>query len=65
MACVPPSGTPVTPPFAPHWHIGGVFLIAAGALATGWLLMSAGARLAPRYFARTPQGEGGGDRGED
>ncbi|MFF9110399.1 APC family permease [Streptomyces sp. NPDC014805] len=59
------SSTSWTPPFAPHWHIGGVFLIAAGALATGWLLMSAGARLAPRYFARTPHGEGGGNRGED
>lgn len=35
-------------------HIGGVFLVAAGALATGWLPMSAGARLAPRCFGRTP-----------
>ncbi|MEU3844404.1 APC family permease [Streptomyces sp. NPDC028635] len=49
------SSTSWTLPFAPHWHIGGVFLIGAGALAVGWLLTVAGARLAPQYFHGAPR----------
>ncbi|WP_258054670.1 APC family permease [Streptomyces sp. Ru71] len=49
------SSTSFTLPFPPHWHIGGVFLIGAGTLAAGWLLMLGYARLAPGYFRGGPR----------
>lgn len=48
------STTSWTLPFAPHWHIGGVFLIGAGALGVGVLLMLGLGRVAPRYFRGGP-----------
>jgi amino acid transporter len=45
------SYTSWTVPFAPHWHIGGVFLIGAGAFACGLLALAAWSRMAPEFFA--------------
>ncbi|MFZ3597914.1 APC family permease [Streptomyces sp. BH104] len=47
------SYTSWTLPFAPHWHIGGVFLIGVGMLLLGWLLMLVHQRVAPEFFDRT------------
>jgi hypothetical protein len=49
------SYTSWTLPFAPHWHIGGVFVIGAGTLLLGYLLMLAYGRIAPRFFTGTPK----------
>lgn len=51
------SYTSWTLPFAPHWHIGGVFLIGVGTLLLGWLLMLGYARVAPEFFDRTARRE--------
>ncbi|WP_371793376.1 APC family permease [Streptomyces sp. NBC_01471] len=45
------GGTSWTLPFAPHWHIGGVFLIGVGALAVGLVVMLVQQRRAPSFFA--------------
>ncbi|GAA1287697.1 MULTISPECIES: APC family permease [Streptomyces] len=49
------SYTSWTLPFAPHWRIGGVFVIGVGTLLLGYLLMLAYGRIAPRFFTGTPQ----------
>jgi amino acid transporter len=55
------SYTSWTLPFAPHWHIGGVFVIGTGTLLLGLLLMAARSRIAPGFFT----GAVGAERGED
>ncbi|QNS07984.1 APC family permease [Streptomyces xanthii] len=45
------SYTSWTLPVPPHWHIGGVFVIGAGTLLLGLLLMWAYARVSPAFFA--------------
>lgn len=49
------SYTSWTLPFAPHWRVGGVFVIGVGTLLLGYLLMLAYGRIAPRFFTGTPQ----------
>jgi amino acid transporter len=44
------SMTSWTLPIAPHWHVGGVFLIGVGALLLGWLVMVGFSRVAPAFF---------------
>ena len=46
------SYTSWTLPFAPHWQVGGVFLIGTGAFACGLLAMAVWSRLSPQFFAR-------------
>ncbi|HUN35920.1 MAG TPA: APC family permease [Trebonia sp.] len=45
------SYTSWTLPFAPHWHVGGVFLIGVGAFACGLVAMITWSRVAPGFFA--------------
>ena len=45
------SYTSWTLPFAPHWHVGGVFLIGTGAFACGLLALAVWSRVAPEFFA--------------
>jgi amino acid transporter len=44
------SMTSWTLPIAPHWHVGGVFIIGVGALVLGWLVMVGFSRVAPAFF---------------
>ncbi len=44
------SYTSWTLPFAPHWHIGGVFIIGAGAFAVGIVAMVVLSRRQPEFF---------------
>lgn len=44
------SYTSWTLPFAPHWQIGGVFIIGTGALLLGVVVMLAWERVAPKFF---------------
>jgi amino acid transporter len=45
-----------TLPFAPHWRIGGVFLIGVGVFASGFLVMAVLRRVSPAFFAgRLPE----------
>jgi len=39
-------------PFAPHWRIGGVFIIGVGALLAGFLFMVVFSRVSPGFFQR-------------
>lgn len=48
------SYTSWTMPFAPHWHIGGVFIIGVLALLLGLVLMTIWSRLAPDFFENPP-----------
>jgi amino acid transporter len=47
------STTSWTLPFAPHWQIGGVFIIGVGALLVGYLFMLGYSRLSPEFFVRS------------
>lgn len=44
------SYTSWTMPFAPHWHIGGVFIIGVGAFAVGLVAMMIFSRREPAFF---------------
>jgi amino acid transporter len=46
------STTSWTLPFAPHWQIGGVFLIGVGAMLVGVLVMAGYSRVAPAFFTQ-------------
>ena len=46
------GSTSWTIPFAPHWHLGGVFVIGIGALIVGGILMLVYRFVAPGYFRK-------------
>ncbi len=46
------GSTSWTLPFAPHWHLGGVFVIGIGALLLGAILMIVYRYIAPAFFKR-------------
>jgi amino acid transporter len=48
------STTSWTLPIAPHWHIGGVFIIGVGALLLGYVVMLGYSRVARQFFAGSP-----------
>jgi amino acid transporter len=49
------STTSWTLPVAPHWHVGGVFIIGVGALLLGYLIMLGYSRVAPQFFTSPPR----------
>ena len=45
-----------TLPFAPHWHVGGIFVIGVGAVLVGIVLMLVRQRTAPEFFRKVSPG---------